>query len=80
MLSPRIRKYKKAIECLNVDELIEILKKARLTNEERTAVELSDVYMKPHKHCAELMSLEERQFNKYLNRARTKIYKQILKK
>lgn len=64
---------------LNVSELLTILNNSRLSKDERFAVELVDLYEKPNKIAADIMKTDERQFGRYLHKARIKIMKQIFK-
>lgn len=78
-ITPKIRGYKKRISYLNAKELVVLIKNARLTRDERYAVELIDLYCKPIKEAAETMQTEERQINRWLHKARLKIMKQMFK-
>ena len=78
-ISPRIKKYKKTVSSLSVSELLAVLNNSRLSKDERFAVELSDLYSKSIKVASDIMKIDERQFNRYLHKARIKIMKQIFK-
>lgn len=76
-MSPKIKKYKKTVSSLSVSELLAVLNNSRLSKDERFAVELADLYRKPIKVAADIMKIDERQFGRYLQKARIKIIKQI---
>lgn len=77
--SAQIRRYKKAVESLNLDELLAALNNSRLTADERFAIELTDVYQKTNKEAAVTMNTDERQLGRWLHSGRKKILKQIFK-
>lgn len=79
IISSKIRKYKKAVESLSLDELLTALNNSRLTKDERFAVELSDIYQQSNKQAAAKMDVDERQYRRWLHSARIKILKQIFK-
>lgn len=78
-ISPKIKQYKKTVSNLNVKELLAVLNNSRLSVDERYAVELKDLYGKTIKQAADTMNTDERQFNRWLHKARLKIIKQIFK-
>ena len=78
-ITPKIKNYKKRIDSLNAKELVELIKNSRLTNDERYAVELVDLYCKTIKEAAEIMDNDCRQVNRWLHKARLKIQKQMFK-
>lgn len=78
-ITPRIRGYKKRISSLNVKELLSLIKNSRLNRDERYAVELVDLYCKSIKEAAETMDTDCRQVNRWLHKARLKIFKQMFK-
>lgn len=78
MISEEIRRYKQAVSSLNVQELLAVLNNSRLSVDERYTVELIDLYGKSLKEAAETLNRDARQINRWLNRARIKIFKQIL--
>lgn len=78
-ISAKIRRYKKAVESLTVEELLTALNNSRLSTDERFAIELTDVYQKSNKETAVKMNTDERQIRRWLNSARKKILKQIFK-
>lgn len=78
-ISAKIRRYKKAVESLTVEELLTALNNSRLSTDERFAIELTDVYQKSNKETAVKMNTDERQVRRWLNSARKKILKQIFK-
>lgn len=78
-ISAKIRRYKKAVEGLTVEELLTALNNSRLSTDERFAIELTDVYQKSNKETAVKMNTDERQVRRWLNSARKKILKQIFK-
>ena len=77
--SAQIRRYKKAVESLSVNELLTALNNSRLTSDERFAIELTDVYQKTNKEAAVKMNTDERQLGRWLHSGRKKILKQIFK-
>lgn len=78
-ISAKIKRYKKAVESLTVNELLTALNNSRLTKDERFAVELSDVYQQTNKQASYKMNVDERQYRRWLHSARIKILKQIFK-
>lgn len=78
-ISAKIKRYKKAVESLTVEELLTALNNSRLSTDERFAIELTDVYQKSNKETAVKMNTDERQVRRWLNSARKKILKQIFK-
>lgn len=79
MISQEIKRYKEMVSSLNASELLAILNNSRLTVDERFAVEWVDLFCKTLKETSNAMDTDERQVNRYLQRARLKILKQILK-
>lgn len=78
-ISPEIKRYKETVSTLNVKELLAVLNNSRLSRDERFTVELIDLYGKSIKEAANTMDVDMRLVNKYLNRARLKILKQVFK-
>lgn len=78
-ISAKIRRYKKAVESLTVEELLTALNNSRLSTDERFAIELTDVYQKSNKETAVKMNTDERQVRRWLHSGRVKILKQIFK-
>lgn len=78
-ISAKIRKYKKAVESLTVEELLTALNNSRLTKDERFAVELTDIYRQTNKQASYKMNTDERQVRRWLHSGRVKILKQIFK-
>lgn len=78
-ISPEIKRYKETVSTLNVKELLAVLNNSRLSRDERFVVELIDLYGKSIKEAANTMDVDMRLVNKYLNRARLKILKQVFK-
>ena len=79
MISDEIKRYKETVSTLNASELLAVLNNSRLSRDERFAVELIDLYGKSVKEASSIMDIDIRLVNKYLNRARLKILKQIFK-
>ena len=79
MISDEIRRYKELISGLNVDELVTVLNKSRLSTDERYVVELIDLYGKSIKEASFETDKDTRQVNRWLHKARAKILKQVLK-
>jgi DNA-directed RNA polymerase specialized sigma24 family protein len=79
MITDDIKKYKETVSTLNASELLAVLNNSRLSTDERFAVELIDLYGKSVKETSATMDIDIRLVNKYLNRARLKILKQIFK-
>ena len=79
MISEEIRRYKELISGLNVDELVTVLNKSRLSTDERYVVELIDLYGKSIKEASFETDKDARQVNRWLHKARAKILKQVLK-
>lgn len=79
MISDEIKRYKETVSTLNASELLAVLNNSRLSRDERFAVELIDLYGKSIKEASFTMDIDIRLVNKYLNRARLKILKQIFK-
>lgn len=78
-ISAKIRRYKKAVESLTIEELLTALNNSRLTVDEKFALELVDLYNKPTKEAALIMNTCERQLGRWLHSGRIKILKQIFK-
>lgn len=78
-ITPEIKRYKETVSTLNVKELLAVLNNSRLSRDERFVVELIDLYGKSIKEAANTMDVDMRLVNKYLNRARLKILKQVFK-
>ena len=79
MISEEIRRYKQMVSSLNVQELLAVLNNSRLSVDERYVVELIDLYGKTLKEATETLNRDPRQINRWLNKARLKILKQIFK-
>lgn len=79
MISEEIRRYKQTVSSLNVQELLAVLNNSRLSVDERYVVELIDLYGKSLKEATETLNRDPRQINRWLNKARIKILKQIFK-
>ena len=79
MITEEIKRYKETVSSLNVQELLAVLNNSRLSTDERYAVELIDLYGKSVKEASATMDIDIRLVNKYLNRARLKILKQVFK-
>lgn len=77
--SSQIKKYKKAVESLSVDELLTALNNSRLTADEKFAIELTDIYQVTNKEASVKMNTDERQLGRWLHSGRIKILKQIFK-
>ena len=78
-ISPKVKRYKKAVDSLNAKELLAALNNSRLTADERFALELVDVYQIGWKQAAEKMNTDEAQLGKWLKRGREKVLKRIFK-
>lgn len=78
-ISPKIKRYKKAVDSLNVSELLAALNNSRLSVDERYAIELIDLYGKSIKEASYEMNTDMRQVNRWLHKARVKVLKQIFK-
>lgn len=78
-ITPAIKQYKDMVSSLNASELLTVLNNSRLTVDERFAIEWIDLFCKSIKETSYAMHIEERQLNRYLQRARLKVLKQILK-
>lgn len=77
--SSQIKKYKKAVESLSVNELLTALNNSRLTADEKFAIELTDIYQVTNKEASVKMNTDERQLGRWLHSGRKKILKQIFK-
>jgi predicted DNA-binding protein (UPF0251 family) len=77
--SSQIKKYKKAVESLSVNELLTALNNSRLTADEKFAIELTDIYQVTNKEASVKMNTDERQLGRWLHSGRIKILKQIFK-
>lgn len=73
-----IREYKSTIDELNADELVEIVRLARLSDVEKTAFEEIDIYERRFKEVSQKLDIDVRQLDKVLNRARDKVIKRVL--
>lgn len=73
-----IRDYKKIIDELNADELVEIVRLARLSDVEKRVFEEIDIYERRFKDVSQKMDIDIRQLDKILNRARDKVIKRVL--
>ena len=78
-MGARIRFYKRTIERLDYISMRAVISNSRLTSEEREAVTLADLEENPNKISANIMHTTERQFNRWLHSARTKITKQLFR-
>lgn len=72
--------YKAYIYGLNADELVEVVRLARLDGEERRALEEIDIYERRLKETAYAMNMEPRQFDRILQRARDKVIRRVFTK
>ena len=77
--SSQIKKYKKAVESLSVNELLTALNNSKLTADEKFAIELTDIYQVTNKEASVKMNTDERQLGRWLHSGRKKILKQIFK-
>lgn len=77
--SSQIKKYKKAVESLSVNELLTALNNSRLTADEKFAIELTDIYQVTNKEASVKMNTDERQLGRWMHSGRKKILKQIFK-
>lgn len=75
-----IEEYKKIIDTKNVDELIEIVRLARLSGEEKIVIEEADIYEKRLKEISSSYNIEPRKVDKLLHSARNKIIRRVLNK
>ena len=75
-----IEEYKKIIDLKNADELIEIVRLARLSGDEKIVLEEADIYEKRLKEISSNYNIEPRKVDKLLNSARNKIIKRVFKK
>lgn len=78
-ISPEIKRYKETVSTLNVKELLAVLNNSRLSKDERFAIELIDLYGKSIKEASFTMNADMRQVDRWLQKARLKICKQIFK-
>ena len=78
-ISPEIKRYKETVSTLNAQELLAVLNNSRLSKDERFAVELIDLYGKSIKQASNTMDADMRQVDRWLQKARLKICKQIFK-
>ena len=79
MITEDIKKYKETVSTLNASELLAVLNNSRLSKDERFAVELIDLYGKSIKQASFTMNADMRQVDRWLQKARLKICKQIFK-
>ena len=70
--------YKAIIDVMNADELVEVVRLARLSGDEKRAFEEVDIYEKRIKDTAVLLNTEVRQVDKLLQRAREKVINRVL--
>lgn len=73
-----ISEYKAVIDYLNADELVEVVRLARLSGDEKRAFEEVDIYGQRIKDTAVLLNTEVRQVDKLLQRAREKVINRVL--
>lgn len=73
-----ITEYKAVIDCLNADELVEVVRLARLSGDEKRAFEEVDIYEQRIKDTAVLLDIEVRKVDKLLQRAREKVINRVL--
>lgn len=73
-----ISEYKAVIDYLNADELVEVVRLARLSGDEKRAFEEVDIYGQRIKDTAVLLNAEVRQVDKLLQRAREKVINRVL--
>ena len=73
-----ISEYKAVIDYLNADELVEVVRLARLSGDEKRAFEEVDIYGQRIKDTAILLNTEVRQVDKLLQRAREKVINRVL--
>ena len=78
-ISPEIKRYKETVSNLNASELLAVLNNSRLNKDERFAVELIDLYGKSIKEASFTMNADMRQVDRWLQKARLKIIKQVFK-
>lgn len=70
--------YKAIIDVMNADELVEVVRLARLSGDEKRAFEEVDIYEQRIKDTAVLLNTEVRQVDKLLQRAREKVINRVL--
>lgn len=73
-----ITEYKAVIDYLNADELVEVVRLARLSGDEKRAFEEVDIYGQRIKDTAVLLNTEVRKVDKLLQRAREKVINRVL--
>lgn len=73
-----ITEYKAIIDRLNADELVEVVRLARLSGDEKRAFEEVDIYEQRIKDTAVLLDIEVRKVDKLLQRAREKVINRVL--
>lgn len=73
-----ITEYKSVIDYLNADELVEVVRLARLSGDEKRAFEEVDIYGQRIKDTAVLLNTEVRKVDKLLQRAREKVINRVL--
>ena len=79
MITEDIKKYKETVSTLNASELLAVLNNSRLSKDERFAVELIDLYGKSIKEASFTMNADMQQVDRWLQKARLKIIKQVFK-
>lgn len=75
-----IGEYKKYIDGLTVDELVEIVRLSRLSGVEKEVVEAVDIYERRLKDVYCDMDMEPRKLDKILQRARDKIIRRVIER
>lgn len=75
-----IGEYKKYIDGLTVDELVEIVRLSRLSGVEKEVVEAVDIYERRLKDVYYDMDMEPRKLDKILQRARDKIIRRVIER
>lgn len=75
-----ISEYKKHIDGLTVDELVEIVRLARLSGVEKEVIEDVDIYEKRLKDVYNDLDIEPRKLDKILQRARDKIIRRVIER
>lgn len=75
-----IGEYKKYIDGLTVDELVEIVRLSRLSGVEKDVVEAVDIYERRLKDVYYDMDMEPRKLDKILQRARDKIIRRVIER
>lgn len=75
-----LAEYKEIIDKMTADELVEVIRLARLSGVEREVVELVDIYEYRLKDVYIKLDLEPRNLDKILNRARDKIIRRVFER